>query len=99
MSSRMLSQHQVARGHTYRFLRHDLVTERIADHAVLVYSGFMSKSIASNNSLIRLHRTANDRGEQLARRVELRGLNGRFKGQPVGAHLQGHYDLFERGVT
>src|ERR1700730_5675039 len=39
--ARMFAQPEFVSWHTYRLRRHDLVTQRVADHAVLVYPGFV----------------------------------------------------------
>src|SRR5258708_38752901 len=94
----MLAEHQFISGHAHRFRRHDLVTERIADHSVLMYTGFVRKSIAPDDGLVWLHLKTNDPGQQLTGRIKLSSIDPRFKGQPICAYPNGHGNLFQRSV-
>src|SRR5215204_7174055 len=60
--ARVLAEDDAVRRHADRLWRHDLVAERIREHAVLVYSGLVRKGVAPHDGLIRLYPEADDLG-------------------------------------
>ncbi len=95
----MFAQHERVCRNAHGLGRHDLVTQRIADHPVLMYAGFVRKSVAADNRLVRLHGKADDLREHLTGRVNLAGIDSSFEGQPITPHVHRHYDFFQRSVA
>src|SRR5258708_7546087 len=95
----MSAEHEFVSRNAHRFRRHDLVTQRIADHAVLMYAGFVRKSVAADNRLVRLHAKADYLREHLTGRVNLARIDSSFEGQPITAHVQRHDNFFQRGIA
>ena len=62
----MLAQHQLRIGHAHGLRRHNLISQRILEHAVLVDSRLVREGVASGNSFIRLHGHAGNFAEHLA---------------------------------
>src|SRR4029453_12331163 len=96
MPSGVFAQNKIVRRHANRLRRHDLVAERITDHAVLMNSSFVCEGVATNNRLIGLHCATNDRRKQLAGGIELLSLDGRIKRQVISSYLHLYHDFFER---
>src|SRR6266571_3458845 len=95
----MLTQHERITRHADRFRSHDLVTKWIADHAVLMNPGFVSKRVAANDRLVRLHAKPDDSRQQLTGRINLLRVDSSFERQTVGAHVHRHHHFFQRSVT
>src|SRR5258707_5880804 len=95
----MFAEHEFISRNTYRLRRHNLITQRVADHAVLMYAGFVRKSIAADNRLVRLHAKADDLREHLTGRVNLARIDSSFEGQPIAAYVQRHDNFFQRGIA
>ncbi len=93
----MLAQDDAIGGHADRFRGHDLIAERIAEHAVLVNAGFMGEGIASDDGLVGLHVEAEGAGEHLAGGVDLGAVDAAEIGIDVGADMDAHDHLFEGG--
>ena len=78
---------------------HDLEGVAVLQHAVLVNAGGMPESVGAHDGLIRLHREAGDVAHETARSVYLTGVDVGANVEQVGPRLDGHDDLFERGVA
>src|SRR5207248_1901164 len=91
--SGMLAQHQAVLRRAYRLRRHDLVAQRIAEHAVLVNAGLMRKRVASHDRLIWLHRETDNRRQQLTRLKQQLGSDPGLIRQAVRADPQRHADF------
>ena len=79
--------------------RHDLVTQRIAEHAMLVNAGFMRERVAPDDGLIGLHRKPENGGERLAGGRDVLGANAGGEREAVGADPQRHHDFLQRSVA
>src|SRR6266852_5086497 len=95
----VLAQHEFVSRNSDRLRRHDLVTERIADHAVLMYARFVRKRVAPDNRFVRLHAKSDDLREQLTGRINLARIDCGFERQFIGAHAHRHYDFFQRSIA
>src|SRR5713226_5846600 len=95
----MLAEHEFVRGNAHRFRRHDFVTQRIADHSVLMYAGLVRKGVAADNRFVRLHAKADDLRKRLTSRVNLARIDSSFEGQPITAHVQRHDYFLQRSVA
>ena len=98
MSPGMFAEHERICRHADGFRRHDLIAERIVNHAMLVNARFVRKRVAADNSLVWLHFKSDDAREQLTGGIKLLGSDARVKRQTIGAHVQRHHDLFERCI-
>src|ERR1051326_1335673 len=99
MAAGVFAQYKFVAGYADGFRRHDLVTQRVGDNAVLVNAGLVREGIASDNRLIRLRREADDLRKQAARGINLPGIDASLKRKLRLAHIQHHRDLFQRRVT
>src|SRR5258708_18058618 len=95
----MFAEHEFVSRNSHGLRGHDLVTQRIADYPVLMYAGFVRKSVAADNRLVRLHAKADDLREHLTGRVNLARIDSSFEGQPITAHVQRHDNFFQRGIA
>src|SRR5436190_922828 len=95
----MLAQHQRVRRNADRLRRHNLVAERITNHAVLVNARLVSESVASHDCLVWLYAEADDLRQRLAGRIKLSRIDLSLKGQTIRPDIHGHYHFFERGVA
>ena len=95
----VLAQHQPRIWHAHRLRRHDFIRQRIFKHAILVNSGFVSKRIAADDSLVRLHRNARDLRQHLAGMKELLAGNRGFISIAVGTDAHRHDDLFQGSIA
>ncbi len=62
----MLTENEFGSGKADIFGMHDLVGDAVFQHAVLVDTGFVGKSILSNNCLVSLHVDAGGVGDEPA---------------------------------
>ena len=95
----VLAHHQRGLGHAHRLRRHDLVGLRVLEHAVLVDAALVREGVPADDRLVVLHRERGRRRHQLGGAVELLGIDADLVGQHVAARLDGHHDLFQRGVA
>src|SRR5207248_4551044 len=77
----------------------DLVGPRVLEHAVLVDAGLVRERVAADDRLVRLHRLARQRRQQLTRVEEPRRLDRGVVREAVAAHAQRHHELLERRVA
>src|SRR4051812_33195509 len=99
MATAVLSEDQPALGDTHGLGIDDLVRGPLLEEAVLVDAGLVREGVAADDRLVRLHGHADDLGQQLARRIELRGLDAGLVPEGVAPRLQNHDDLLERAVA
>ena len=71
VAARVLAEHQRRLRHADVLGPHDFVGAAILQHAVLVNAGFVRERVAADDRLVGLDRLAGQRGEQLARRIDL----------------------------
>ena len=95
----MLPQHQPAVRHTDGLWHHDLVSQGVLQHAILVDTRLVRKRIAAYDCLIGLNRNAGDLSQQLARRKQLLGCNARRIGITLRPNSDGHHDFFQGSVA
>ncbi len=95
----MLAEYDAVFRHTDGFGRHYFVAKRIAENAVLMNTGLMGECVPADDRFIRLHAKANDRRQQLARRIKLRRVDIVVIRQFIGTDGHCHDQLFERCVT
>src|SRR6266542_3308717 len=69
MATAVLSEDQPALGNTHRRGIDDLVGGPFLQEAVLVDAGLVCEGVATDDGLVRLHRHADDLGQQLAGRI------------------------------
>src|SRR5260370_12883379 len=95
----MFAEYEFVGRNSHGLGRHDLITQRIADHSVLMYAGFMRKSVAADNRLVRLHPKADDLRKHLAGRVNFARIDSSFEGQAITPHIHRHHYFFQRSVA
>ncbi len=95
-----LADRQLAARQPDRLRGHDLVGQRVLDHAVLVDPGLVGERVAADDRLVRLDREPGQVADQAAGRRDLLGLDARA-GLPElrRPRPEGHDDLFERRVA
>src|ERR1022692_4915769 len=94
-----LTQHQLRIGHAHGLRRHNLVSQRIFEHTVLMDSGLVGEGIASSDSFIRLHGHAGNLAEHLAGGEELLAGDAELVRIEIATYGHGHDNLFQRGVA
>src|SRR5260370_32722681 len=99
MAARVFAEHEFVGRNTHGFWRHDLVAQRIADHTVLMYAGFVREGVTPDDGFVRLNAEADDPREQLAGRINLASVDSGLKSESIAAHVQCHHDLFQRCVA
>src|SRR5262245_7863167 len=99
MPSRMFAEHERRLRDSDFFGPHDFVGAAILQHAVLVNSGFVREGVPPHDRLVRLHRFAGERGEQLARRIDLSWVDAGLVRQQIRSHPGRHDDFFKRCVA
>src|SRR3954467_12723110 len=99
VATAVLSEDQPALGDSDRLGIDDLVGGPLLEEAVLVDAGLVREGVAADDRLVRLNRDADDLGQQLAGRKELRGLDASVVPEGVAPRLQDHHDLLERAVA
>ena len=99
MAAGVLAQDQVGPRHADVLGPHDLVGRALLEHAVLVDARLVGEGVAAHDRLVALDGQAGDRREHPADRVEPLGLDAGRQAVVVEPGLQGHDDLFERGVA
>ena len=70
-----LAQREAVRAPAHVGGLHDLVGLAVLEHAVLVDAGFVREGVGADDRLVGLHRIAGDRGDELARRHDLRRVD------------------------
>ena len=93
MASGVLAQHEATRLDAHRLRGHDLVGQWVLKHAVLVNACLMRKRIGPDNCLVGLHPDSGDLLEQLAHRVDLRGVDVRFQSIEGLAGFERHHQF------
>ena len=100
VTARMLAEHHPAFLYADRFGRHDFVSERVRDDAVLMNARFVGERVLADDRFVGRDFDAGDRlqhfgglGDFLASDVR------RHSAETVAARFQRHDDLFERGVA
>src|SRR5438046_6957320 len=53
MAARVFAEHEFVSRNTHGFRRHDFVAQRIADHTVLMYTGFVREGVAPDDGFVR----------------------------------------------
>src|ERR1017187_1200358 len=86
-------------GYAYKRGGHDLVAEGVGQHAVLVYSGLVRKSIVSHNCFVGRRAEGDDLAQHLAGGVEILELDGGADAIAVSAHIEGGGDLFQGRIA
>ena len=69
------------------------------NHAVDVQSGRVTESVAADDGLIGLHREAGEVADHAAGTVDLLSINAGLNIEEISPGLDGHDDLFQRGVA
>ena len=83
-----------------RLGRHDLVGQRVLDHAVLVDARLVGERVAADDRLVRLDREAGEVAHEPRRGGDLLGLDAAGELRELGrARPEGHDDLLERRVA
>src|SRR5258706_9777718 len=99
VTSGVLAQHEFGVRHADRLRSHDLVGQRIFQHAILMDAGFVGEGVASDDGFVGLNGDTGNFAEQLARRKKMLGGNTCFVRIAVVAYAHRHDDLFERSVA
>ena len=95
-----LADRQLAAGQPDRLGRHDLVGQRVLDHAVLVDPGLVGEGVAADDRLVRLDREPGQVADQAAGGGELLGHDARPELRELGGSRPQRHDHFlERGVA
>ena len=95
-----LADRQLAAGEPDRLGRHDLVGQRVLDHAVLVDPRLVGERVAADDRLVRLDREAGQVAHEPRRRGDLLGLDAAGELRELRrARPEGHDDLLERRVA
>jgi hypothetical protein len=71
----------------------------VLEHAVLVNAALVREGVAADDGLVVLDRERGRRRHQLGGAVEHPGVDADLVGHHVAARLDGHHDLFQRGVA
>ena len=99
MPARVLTQDEVGSGDADLLGAHDLVGGALLEHAVLVDACLVGERVAADDRLVPLDGQPGDRRDHPADRIEPLGLDAGGQAVVVEPRLQGHDDLFERGVA
>ncbi len=95
-----LADRELAAAEPDRLRGHDLVGQRILDHAVLVDPGLVRECVAADDRLVGLDREPGQVADQAAGRGDLLGGHGRGQlGELRRPGPEGHHDLLERRVA
>ena len=95
-----LADRQLAAGQPDRLRGHDLVGQRVLDHAVLVDAGLVGERVAADDRLVRLDREAGQVADEPRGRGDLLGLDAADEIRELGrAGPERHDDLLERRVA
>src|SRR5215467_12797407 len=95
----MLAKHKFIGRNSDRLRRHDLITQWIAYHAVLMDAGFMCERVPAHNRFVWLDTKTNNAGKHLTGRINLARLDSSLEGETIRAHVDGHDDFFQRSVA
>ena len=100
LAAGQLADRQLAAGEPDRLRGHDLVGERVLDHAVLVDPALVGEGVGAHDGLVGLDREAGEVAHQAAGGRDLLGLHAAGQLGELGrARPEGHHDLLERGVA
>ena len=95
-----LAHRQARARKAHRLRGHDLVGERVLEHAVLVDARLVREGVAADDGLVGLDAEAGQVADQPAGVAELLGVDAVARDRELGrAGAQGHHHLFERGVA
>src|SRR5437763_14425861 len=78
MPSGVLTKYKIGVHPSHGLWRHDLVGQRVFQHAILVYTSFMGKGIYSHDSFVGLHRNVGQAADKLAGCQKLLGVDARI---------------------
>ncbi len=99
VAARVLAEDERRLRHADFFRPHDFVGPAILQHAVLVNPGLVRERVAADDGLVRLNRFAGQRGQHLARGIDLAGLDAGGVRQPIRADARRHDDFLERRIA
>src|SRR4029079_4870152 len=98
--ARELADRQLAAGQSHRLGRHDLVRQRVLDHAVLVDPALVREGVAAHDRLVRLDGEPGEIAHEPRRRRDLLGLDAADEVRELGrTGPDAHHDRFERRVA
>ena len=78
---------------------HDLVGLGVLDHAVLMNPRLMSKSVGTNDRLVRGDGVTGAARDEFAGAAELRGVDTGLQSNLFAARAEHHHEFLERGVA
>ena len=95
----VLAQHQVRAAHAHQRWRHNLVAQRVGQHAVLVDAALVRKGVGAHNRLVGRGLEGDDLAQHFAGGVELVQLDAGLDAIAVRAHIESSRNLFQRRVA
>src|SRR3954447_7040555 len=81
-----------------RFGIHDLVRPRVLQHPVLVDAGLVREGVGADDGLVRRHHIAGGPRDEARSRRDLPRIEPCLDAEVLGADVERHDDLLERGV-
>ncbi len=97
--ARMFAEHDRTLGNADRLGRHDLVRERLLDHAILVHARFVRERILSDDRLVAGYHEAGHRAQQFRCLIDFLTVDARVERQLVLARAYRHHNLLEGRVA
>src|SRR5690625_1640801 len=91
--ARVLTEDETVRIHPNHLRCHDLVSQGVLDHPILMDPRLMCEGVLAYDRLVRLWLDPRDLGQELARRVELLGHDPRLVLEGIGPDPERHHDL------
>ena len=96
--ARELAERQSRAGQSDGLGRHNLIRQRVGQHAVLVDARVVHERVPADDRLVLRHIHARDRGDGLAGLGIHARIDAMLEAEQVAARLQRHHNLLGRGV-
>ena len=95
----VLAEDEMRFGDADQRRRHDLVAERVGQHAVLVNAGLVRKGVVADDGLVGRGLEGDDLAEHLAGGIKVFELDAGGDAVAVAAHVERGGNFFESGVA